>query len=321
MKSGLLLSLTILTAAGHSLAADPFLDLPIACSLGQDCYIEAYLDHDPGQGRADQTCGLRTRDGHQGIDFALPGYDALQRGVAVRAAADGVVEAIRDGLPDTPPDERYTGAQDCGNAVRIGHPNGLKTLYCHLSAGSVVVRQGTPVKAGETLGTVGQSGLSNFPHLHFSVLTGAGQPVDPFAPDNAMSCGTEQNGLWHNPPPYQPTGFFTAGFSSDVPTLDAVSTGNARISHAPPDAPLVLYGHMFLAEHGDLLEFEADGPDGRIFERSEVLKAPKKNLLRAFGRRAPDGGWPEGAYRGALTLTRKGALIAKRYAYVTVGGG
>ncbi|WGW04789.1 M23 family metallopeptidase [Tropicibacter oceani] len=307
-----------LFSAAGSLAAEPFLGLPIACTLGQDCYVEAYVDTDPSEKRADYTCGLRTRDGHTGIDIAIDSYEAMDRGVSVLAAAPGVVAAMRDGLPDLEPSDNFDGEFACGNAVRIAHENGLQTLYCHMRLGSVSVRSGDRVDAGQPIGLVGQSGMTNFPHIHMSVLTAEGGQVDPFAPTAQGTCGETQETLWLDPPAYQKTGFFTAGFSTAVPSLASVTSGDARVLVAGPSDALVIYGHMFHAQHGDVLQFKAHGPQGEVFERSEVLKAPKVNLMRAFGRRAPDAGWPPGIYRSEMTLTRGDTLIAKRYAFVEI---
>ena len=49
-----------------------------------------------------------------------------------------------------------------GNAVVIDHGNKWVTLYAHLKKGSIRVRPGDIVKAGQTLGLVGLSGLTGF---------------------------------------------------------------------------------------------------------------------------------------------------------------
>ena len=56
------------------------------------------------------------------------------------------------------------------------HPNGLTSLYGHLSR--VDVTQGDAVAAGQRIGLVGSTGFSTGPHLHFEVRRGGAQ-VDP----------------------------------------------------------------------------------------------------------------------------------------------
>jgi murein DD-endopeptidase MepM/ murein hydrolase activator NlpD len=69
--------------------------------------------------------------------------------------------------------------------VKIQHPGGIQTLYCHLVR-APAVRVGQIVAVGQELGRVGSSGHSSGPHLHFEVRLTARQdegdapsPADP----------------------------------------------------------------------------------------------------------------------------------------------
>lgn len=309
-------------AAAYMAAADsPRLALPIDCTLGKTCYIEDYVDTDPGPGQRDYMCGLKSRDDHRGTDFMLPSFEAMQTGVDVLAAAPGTVAATRDGMADTPvttaTHEAIRG-RECGNAVRIDHGDGWQTLYCHLKLGSIQVRKGDEVVTGDVLGEVGLSGLTNAPHLHLGVLKD-GQIVDPFHPDNITQCGeATDGGLWQMPLDYNRSGLFTAGFSTAVPAFDAVQSGAARVSETTADQPLVLYGHVFYVQPGEQLTLTAQGPEGEIFRHDIFLDAPKAQLFRAFGRKAPATGWPAGPYRGYVRLMRGDTLIAARHADIRV---
>lgn len=95
---------------------------------------------------------------HRGVDFAAP------LGTGVFAAAEGTV--IRIGHQ----------ADGFGHFVEILHPNGMVTLYAHLSR--IDVRSGQQLLAGERLGLVGNSGYSTGPHLHLEVRRN-GRPIDP----------------------------------------------------------------------------------------------------------------------------------------------
>lgn len=70
-----------------------------------------------------------------------------------------------------------------GNHVVIDHGNGEYSIYAHLVPGSIPVKTGAEVKAGDTIGRLGHSGNSTEPHLHFQVCDGpdplycAGIPV------------------------------------------------------------------------------------------------------------------------------------------------
>jgi murein DD-endopeptidase MepM/ murein hydrolase activator NlpD len=63
-----------------------------------------------------------------------------------------------------------------GNVVEISHGNGLATRFGHLS--EISVKVGQVVRIGEIIGSIGSTGLSTGPHLHYETRVN-GQPVDP----------------------------------------------------------------------------------------------------------------------------------------------
>jgi murein DD-endopeptidase MepM/ murein hydrolase activator NlpD len=97
---------------------------------------------------------------HTGLDFAAPS------GTPVVSVANGVVRSTG-----------YDGAY--GNKVVVAHEDGTETWYAHLS--TITVGPGDNLTVGQQLGTVGSTGNSTGPHLHFEVRPGAGDPVDPYA--------------------------------------------------------------------------------------------------------------------------------------------
>jgi len=54
----------------------------------------------------------------------------------------------------------------------IDHGGGVFSAYAHLGQDSAQVRPGDPVRRGQPIAAVGNSGSSNFPHLHFQLMTG-----------------------------------------------------------------------------------------------------------------------------------------------------
>lgn len=103
---------------------------------------------------------------HKGIDLT-PGT-----GYPIQAVADGVVTEARsdiDGL---------------GVHIIIQHVidgQVFSTLYAHMQAGSLALSVGEAVARGQQLGTVGDTGSSTGPHLHFGVLGADGIEIDPQA--------------------------------------------------------------------------------------------------------------------------------------------
>jgi hypothetical protein len=284
--------------------------MPVDSILGETCVIEYYPDVDPSPNTSDYRCGLKSRDGHSGTDFALLTFEQMQDGVPVIAAADGRVEAIRDALPDQPyvPGSDLNG-QECGNAVRIDHSNGYQTTYCHMKLGSVRVSPGQRVLAGQNLGEVGLSGKTNFPHLHLTVTQGSAV-VDPFAPDQTNACGEPVETLWLQKPDYNDAGMFSAGISNAVPDIEDVQSGDARRTALTTTDDIVLYGHVFNGNRGDTMDMTLTGPIGLVFEHTARLDTDSPELFRAFGSRPPSTGWPTGAYRGYVVLKRAGTVLS-----------
>src|SRR5262249_30199802 len=123
----------------------PSFDLPIACTIGKDCWVQNYLDHDPGKGAVDFTCGHLTYNAHNGSDIRVADYATMHRGIPVLAAASGQVLRLRDGMADV--NVRVIGrsaldGKDAGNSVVIGHGDGWETQYAHMRKGSIKVKVG-----------------------------------------------------------------------------------------------------------------------------------------------------------------------------------
>ncbi|WP_292264986.1 M23 family metallopeptidase [Marivita sp.] len=308
----------LITSATPVVADVSFLGMPLDCVLGETCVIEDYPDVDPTAAATDYRCGLKTRDGHSGTDFALLSFEQMETGVRVIAVADGRVEAIRNTRPDQPyvPGTDLNG-EECGNAVRINHGNGYQSVYCHMKLGSVRVTPGQRVVQGQLLGEVGLSGLTNYPHLHLTITQGS-EIVDPFAPSQANACSEPFENLWLDTPPYADAGLFTVGISDSVPDLDAVQTGIARRTVLSPTDTMVLYAHIFQGNTHDRIELTMTGPEGDVFDHSATLDQDQAQSMRAYGRRAPDTGWPKGDYRGYARLVRGNTILAVRHADVTL---
>lgn len=98
-------------------------------------------------------------------------------GAPILAVTDGIVEAIRDGIPDNQPLAASSVKVDLdtigGNHVVLELPGGQHIFYGHLKPGSILVQRGQKVKRGEVLAAVGNSGQSDAPHLHLHVANAA----------------------------------------------------------------------------------------------------------------------------------------------------
>jgi len=139
-------------------ATSPTLQFPVKCELNKDCWISEYPDVDASNDWHDYTGGKRTTNAHLGTDILIKDLDEMEKGVPVLAAANGVVTATRDGVNDINVKEIGTNTVDkigCGNAAVISLGNGWTNIYCHMRKGSVTVKKGDNVSAGQRLGYVG----------------------------------------------------------------------------------------------------------------------------------------------------------------------
>lgn len=216
------LSLLLFSIPGKA-AEPPRFAFPLTCKLGETCWPANYVDMDSKEGEAkDFTCSPRAYDVHNGTDFALRSEAEMQVGVNVLAALDGTVLRLRDGETDTLKaqsdlDKIRKENKDCGNGVYLDHAKagypGLSTIYCHMKQGSISVKQGESVKAGDVLGQVGQSGYAEFPHLHFGIVW-EGAVMEPYSGLNtADSCGGFKRKLWKDEAmEYVPVSLYDGGF-------------------------------------------------------------------------------------------------------------
>ncbi len=95
-------------------------------------------------------------------------------GAPVLSTASGVVESVRDDQPDQipfqpTPVESATTALGNNVVVNLGH--GTYAMYAHLKPGSVSVSVGDRLSQGQQIGRLGNSGNSDFPHLHFQLMS------------------------------------------------------------------------------------------------------------------------------------------------------
>ncbi|MFU1796487.1 peptidoglycan DD-metalloendopeptidase family protein [Paenibacillus azoreducens] len=93
-------------------------------------------------------------------------------GKEILAPADGVVVSIVNDIPDNEPVGVMNEKAPAGNVVVIQH-GGEYSYLAHLKKGSVTVKPGDRVRAGDVIGHLGNSGNSSEPHLHFQVSDGA----------------------------------------------------------------------------------------------------------------------------------------------------
>jgi hypothetical protein len=292
---------------------------PIACEHGADCWIVRHVDRDPGSGRRDVGCGTLTGDDHRGTDIALADLSALARGVAVLAPAAGTVAGVRDGMPDVAIDAPGAPAlegRNCGNGVRLEHGDGWVSQLCHLRRGSITVRPGDRVVAGEMVGRVGLSGETSFPHLHIGVEHEGRQidPMDGAAVDPEPGCGAVDP-LFVAEPRYIALPLVGAGVAPTAPEDADLLRGWHRERRLPPLAPaLVVWMQAYGTAPGDELVFRLEGPGGElVVDHRRTLDEGHARGSYYAGRRRPEGGWPPGRYAGTVEWRRGDKAVRRRF--------
>ena len=95
-------------------------------------------------------------------------------GADIHAVADGPVVSVADGMPEAVPFAAPTGLaldQYPGNHVVQDLGDGNYALYAHLQTGSIAVKPGDRLSAGQVLERLGNTGNTDAPHLHFHVMS------------------------------------------------------------------------------------------------------------------------------------------------------
>lgn len=135
--------------------------------------VNYHYDNNAAEGwRKDKNCGTQTYDGHRGTDFSA------NYGNNLYAAASGSIYHRVDGCATTGGWGNWCG-NGFGNHVRMDHGGGWKSIYGHMTHGTVT---GWGWKGcGSYLGVSGSSGNSTGPHLHFEVIRYGYPYDDPYA--------------------------------------------------------------------------------------------------------------------------------------------
>ena len=186
--AGMLTAIFLMTSPGGRVSATiqggPALQLPwpsgvqhnINYGATYDCYRHTRMTAEPP---------YHENANYYAVDFALT-YES------VTAAAAGTVRFVGD------------RDDDYGRKVVVDHPGGYVSIYAHLD--SWVVGQGASVTQGQLIGTSGNTGLSDGPHLHFHLQSGVNTAIpEPFSGvSNFGQYCLDLSPYWISRPPWQP---------------------------------------------------------------------------------------------------------------------
>lgn len=129
-----------------------------------------YIFPIPGLSKSNiRTLKYPSYKGHTGVDVNINVVG--KNVVAVKAGTVVISTALRNAAGNY---------KSFGEYVVINHHDGTMTLYAHMLSGSRKVSPGDKVSQGQVIGTVGSTGKSTGPHLHFEVRVN-GSPVNPIS--------------------------------------------------------------------------------------------------------------------------------------------
>lgn len=107
--------------------------------------------------------GGRVTSGYGWREHPITGNDDFHRGIDIAGARGSAIHAVLPGVV-----AEIGESAIYGNYIRMDHGHGLQTAYSHCE--TIVARQGENLRKGELLATVGSTGVSTGPHVHFEIL-------------------------------------------------------------------------------------------------------------------------------------------------------
>ena len=218
---------------------------------------------------------------HKGIDI-----------VKYRNQLDDIVAAQKGKVVGVRKDVKGFVSGSYGNYVKLEHEDGYETLYAHLSYGSVKLKVGDTVEAGEVVGYMGATGMAYGAHLHFEVRKN-GKTVDPkpFLDDDKVIPAYEEAFS-----PIVPTGWVDYKVKSGDTLSEIALERGTTPKEIQKYNPIIK--DINLIEVGWILQV----PPIKDGKEEEVLEAGDMIIVNGIGYASSDGS-------GAQTKPRKEELM------------
>jgi murein DD-endopeptidase MepM/ murein hydrolase activator NlpD len=210
--------------------------------------ISNYMDQnrDNNQSQSDWYCRGLNYKGHEGNDYSLyPFFWRMMNNsnVYASAGAAGVVVAARDNINNENNCLRDTFEITSANYVAIMHEDSSISRYLHVRTGSVKVVIGQFVNEGQILATIGSSGRSSNPHLHFDlqhyrVNNNQYNFIEPFVPPDTTqyNCNNFANvSWWKNQKDYIEPNIVRVMTHSGTPIISGVINNTLNENNCPED--------------------------------------------------------------------------------------
>ncbi len=291
--------------------------LPVKCELDKDCFIQNLPDVKTDKTASDTFCQGATYDGHKGIDIRLRSLENIKDNIPVVASASGIVKAYRDGEDDKlivkSEDRDLVKGKECGNGVVISHQDGYETQYCHLKKNSISVQKGERVQQGDIIGFIGNSGLAQFPHVHFTIRKN-GQWLDPISgrkpsqtctPTNTQGTLLNENVIKYFTE--NTTRLMASGITGNIIAHNELVKTGAPEKIKAPDQSIIGWAWFINLRKGDQIRFVLEGPKGFIVKNTtEPLERHKATYSAYLGKKSTPA---KGEYRLTTQLLRNNQPI------------
>ena len=172
----------------------------------------------------------------------------------------------------------------------------------------MVVKPKQKVKAGQKIAQIGQSGMAEFPHLHFGVIWEGGV-VDPYTGAlNTAGCNKQKEPLWHVglPMDYEPVVIFDGGFRAQSPDFEAIERGEESPKILSLNsAAFVFWVGFYNVEQGDEVVLNVIDPEGNTFvSRRQIVEATRARQYYFTGRKIGRVQLKSGIYKGFSKIVR-----------------
>lgn len=143
----------------QALLNELFLPAEAASKAPEGCSNETYL---PRQSSSLPVQAFTVTSDYGWRTHPITGASSFHNGIDLACAEGSAVYAAMSGMV------QHSGCDaESGNYIILMHENGVVTSYCHLQF--IFVRAGEFLEQGQTIGTVGQTGMATGPHLHFGL--------------------------------------------------------------------------------------------------------------------------------------------------------
>ena len=179
---------------------------------------------------------------------------------------------------------------------------------------STKVKKGDFVTSGQTIGQIGLSGLTEFPHLHINVQQGD-KFFDPFTGRERYTVGSK-NSLWnanvYQQLIYKPLIIYNVGVSDEIPKLLDIRNEKYKTERISFFSNMMIFWvDMFHVETNDVINIVVKNPDGNIFLNKKIV-FDKSNAKKLFyvGKRKPSNGFSKGRYTVQISFKRPNTNIS-----------